>query len=81
MDKDESRGDFSNERNKVKNQRHNYTIKEIRIVLTKYKENNSVTETGKLFNIPRTTVSGWVQKQESYFSKVNNLSSLKHKQV
>ena len=81
IDEEESQKDFSRERNKVKNQRHNYKIKEIKVVLTKYRENKSVSETAKFFNIPRTTVSGWVQKQESYFSKENNLSSFKLKPV
>ena len=77
----ESQKVISGERNKVKNQRHNYTIKEIKIVLTKYKENKSVSETTKFFNIPITTVSGLVQKQDLYFSKENNLSSFKLKPV
>ena len=81
IDEEESQKDFSRERNKVKNQRHNYTIKEIKIVLTKYKENKSVSETKKFFNIPITTVSGLVQKQDLYFSKENNLSSFKLKPV
>ena len=67
------------ERKKVKNQRKNYTIKEIQVVLKKFKENNSVTETAKFFNLPRTTVSGWVQKEEVYFSTDKNLSSLRLK--
>ena len=77
----ESQKVISGERNKVKNQRHNYTIKKIKVVLTKYKENKSVSETAKFFNIPIETVSEWVQKQESYFSIENNLSNFKLKPV
>ena len=52
IDEEESQKDFSRERNKVKNQRHNYTIKEIKIVLTKYKEIKSVSETAKFLIYP-----------------------------
>lgn len=43
-------------RQKVKNKRKNFTIKEIKVVLNYYNKNNSVRGTAKFFNIPHSTV-------------------------
>lgn len=71
IDKEESHEDFSKERNKAKNQRHNYTIKEKRVIFTKYKENKSVTDTAKLFNIlEQHYQDGFKSKNHIFLKKI-----------
>ena len=55
-------------RKKVKNKRKNYTINEIKIVLDYYKKNGNIRATAKFFDIPKSTVSGWVQREDEYLS-------------
>ena len=54
--------DFEKERKKVKNIRKNYTIGEIKTVIKFYDKNKSIRETARKFNIPYSTVQGWIQK-------------------
>lgn len=58
IEKEELEEKKTKERKKVKNQRKNYTIKKILVILNKFKENKSVSETSKFFDLPLTTVSG-----------------------
>ena len=57
-------------RKKVKNQRKNYTIYEIKVVLDYYNKNGNIRETARFFNIPKSTVSGWVQRKDEYISSI-----------
>lgn len=68
IEKEELEEKETKERKKAKNQRKNYTIIEILIVLNNFKETKSVSDTAKFFDLPLISVSGWVQRQEDYFS-------------
>ena len=66
-------------RKKVKNKRKNYTINEIKVVLDYYNKNGNIRATARFFNIPKSTVSGWVQREDEYISSIgkNNKCRLK----
>ena len=57
-------------REKVKNKRKNYTIKEIKVVLNYYNKIGNIRGTAKFFDIPKSTVSGWVQKKDEYITDI-----------
>ena len=66
-------------REKVKNNRKNFTIKEIRVVLNYYNKNNNIRGTAKFFNIPHSTVAGWVQRKDEYLSCNNYINKCRLK--
>lgn len=57
-------------REKVKNKRKNYTMKEIKVVLNYYNKIGNIRGTAKFFDIPKSTVSGWVQKKDEYMTAI-----------
>lgn len=50
-------------REKVKNKIKNYIIKEIKVVPNYYNKIDNIRGTVKFFDIPKSTISGWVQKK------------------
>ena len=56
------------ERTKVKNRRKNYTILEIQTVLIHYEKNGHLRETAKFFNVPPSTLAGWIKKKDDYLT-------------
>jgi len=67
------------ERRKIRNKRHNYTIKEVQTILRSFIRNGSVRQTARLFDVPPSTMQGWVQKINEYFSTKRKPSSYKLK--
>ena len=66
-------------RQKVKNKRKNFTTKEIRVVLNYYNKNNNIRGTAKFFNIPHSTVAGWVQRKDEYLFSNNYINKCRLK--
>ena len=55
--------DFEKERKKVKNISKNYTLVEIKTIMKFYDKNKSIGEISRKFNIPYSTIQGWIQKE------------------
>ena len=55
--------DFEKERKKVKNIRKNYILGEIKKVIKFYDKNKSIRETSREFNIPYSTIQGWIKEE------------------
>ena len=68
---------FEKERKKVKNRRKNYTLNEIKTVLNFYDKVKSIREASRKFNIPYSTVQGWVEKEDIYKNSEALSSSLR----
>lgn len=67
LDDDEGSLD-QKERAKVKNKRNNFTISEIRTVLNHYEKCGKLRETAKYFDIPPSTLAGWIKKKDEYYT-------------
>ena len=67
LDDDEGSLD-QKERAKVKNIRNNFTISEIRTVLNHYEKCGKLRETAKYFDIPPSTLAGWIKKKDEYYT-------------
>ena len=62
------------ERNKAKNKRINFTISEIKTVLNYYEKCGHLRNTTEYFNIPTSTLVGWIKKNE-YLSDKRKISN------
>ena len=56
------------ERAKVKNNRNNFTISEIRTFLNYYEKCGKSRDTLKYFVIPPFSLSGWFKKKDEYYT-------------
>jgi len=70
LDDDEGSLD-QKERAKVKNKRNNFTLSEIRTFLNHYEKCGKLRETAKYFDIPPSTLTGWIKKKDEYYTNHN----------